>query len=66
MMNYQAEKLAEWQKEAQAIIDRDLTPGQTYQAQIILALIDLANRQEKTINLMVAAMAKSWIGGNDD
>lgn len=65
-MNYQAEKLAEWQKEAQAIIDRDLTPGQTYQAQIILALIELVKRQEKMIGLMIAAMANSWAGGNDD
>lgn len=54
-MNYQAEKLAEWQKEAQAIIDRDLTPSQTYQAVRILALIELVRRQEKTINLMVDA-----------
>lgn len=51
-MNYQAEKLAEWQKEAQEIIDRDLTPGQTYQAVRILALIELVRRQETYLEIM--------------
>lgn len=66
-MNYQAEKLAEWQKEAEELLKRQPTSITLInQAQVILALVELARRQEKMINLLVSAMANSWVGESDD